>query len=289
MQESKKFLHFNKCQFTLNVIIMAYKPLERLHLALNAIKKDGKPIKQKEVAQDLGYSREGTVSEILNGKRLITPKFQKAFCATYGISEEWLLTGEGNMFNAVSDTDSISQTKSAANNNSNTEVSEPENVDYPTIGGRRKSVPLFDTEASAGQGNSIDLAPVTTPTQYIELGDLLRSDSQAALYIFGNSMTPSYPSGCIVGLRQNNDGIIQPGEVYVIEIESNRLLKRLYYNDDNTAYVLYSDNTMQFETGPRKGHYMYPPFEVKFDSVRRLFDVTGVIKRNRNSAILQRA
>lgn len=192
----------------------------------------------KELSEALGISinkmeskigaAHGAIRKAIERKSAIKSDIvEKIVSAFPNVNKAWLIEGVPPVL--------INDTKPTANNNSNTEVSEPENVDYPTIGGRRKSVPLFDTEASAGQGNSIDLAPVTTPTQYIELGDLLRSDSQAALYIFGNSMTPSYPSGCIVGLRQNNDGIIQPGEVYVIEIESNRLLKRLYYNDDNTA------------------------------------------------------
>jgi len=71
--------------------------LNRLNISIGAIRKNGKPIKQKQIAIDLGYSRESTVSEIVNGKRDMSPKFIKAFCATYGIDETWLLTGKGQM------------------------------------------------------------------------------------------------------------------------------------------------------------------------------------------------
>lgn len=166
----------------------------------------------------------------------------------------------------------------------------PEKIDLSqTIIRKEKKVPLFDAQASAGNEYAMDLAPVTNPSNYIALGDLLSSDSQAAMYVFGNSMNPAYPSGCIIGLRQNLDGIIQPGSVYVIETDSNRYFKRLYYNDDKTAYTCISDNSLTFETGPRKGKFFYEPFDIPFEKVRRLFDVTGMVKRNLNSAIMSKA
>lgn len=153
----------------------------------------------------------------------------------------------------------------------------------------RKTVPLFSVQAVGGHEYDADLAPVTTPEQFIDLGDMLRQDSQAALYIFGNSMTPNYPSGCIIGLRLNTDGIVLPGEVYVIETDSQRILKRLYHNDKGDGFICVSDNTMTYDGGPMKGQYFYKPFEILKTQIRRLFDVTGVIKRNSNSMIYQMA
>lgn len=37
---------------------------------------------------------------------------------------------------------------------------------------------------------------------------------------------------------------------------------------------------MKHESGPREGRYFYPEFEIPFEAVKRLFRVTGVIKRN---------
>lgn len=256
--------------------------LIRLKEAIKKLKETKAITTQADIAEHLGYKRPQTISDMATGKAAITTKFVSAFITRYGISREWWNTGNGDVFTAT-------DTHSTVNDASNIYVDTLNRPEFPTIDEGRKKVPLFEAQASAGGNHAIELAPVTQPTQYIELGDMLRNDSQAALYIFGNSMTPNYPSGCIVGLRLSTDGIIQPGEVYVVETDDSRYLKRLYNNEDQSAYECYSDNTMTFETGPKKGHYMYPLFTIHKDRVRRLFIVTGVIKRNTNSAVLAKA
>lgn len=169
----------------------------------------------------------------------------------------WLLTGEGEMLSS-----------------GNTENSQKnENI----ITG--KLIPYYDVEAAAGNSYEMSMEPVSRPVGMIEIGGLLK-DSESALRVYGNSMTPNYPAGCVVGLRPHNDSFIEPGCVYVIETTDNRFLKRLYYNKNKTAFRCVSDNHMVHETGPMTGEYYYPEFDIPFDSVRRLFRVVGVIKRN---------
>ena len=98
--------------------------------------------------------------------------------------------------------------------------------------------------------------------------------------VYGNSMVPNYPAGCVVGLKTHSDSFIEPGSVYVIETAENRYLKRLYYNKDKTAFRCVSDNHMLHDSGPMKGELYYPDFEIPFNEVIRLSRVTGVIKRN---------
>src|ERR1044072_4067988 len=75
---------------------MEKNALTRLQKAVDAIYHGrGKKLKQKEIAEALGYTRQGTISEILGGKTTLTPQFIKLFSATYNVSEEWLLTGKG--------------------------------------------------------------------------------------------------------------------------------------------------------------------------------------------------
>lgn len=146
-------------------------------------------------------------------------------------------------------------------------------------------IPFYDVDAAAGNDIGTDVSPVTQPSNMIDVGDMLR-DSQCAIRIYGNSMTPNYPSGCVVGLREVLDGIIDFGNVYVIETEDNRYLKRLYPAEN--GYECYSDNNMKFEDGARKGKYYYEPFVIKDRSIRRMYRVTGVIKRNENSMIIRK-
>jgi phage repressor protein C with HTH and peptisase S24 domain len=141
-----------------------------------------------------------------------------------------------------------------------------------------------------GEGAAGDMQIYTNENQdleYIDVGDLLR-DSEAAFTVYGNSMTPNYPSGCILGIKRNYDGFIQPGETYLLVTKSSRLFKRLYYLDDKTGYECVSDNMMIYESGQKKGQYIYPIFPVKFEDVISIYDVTGMIRRNRNSDIIQR-
>ena len=59
-----------------------------------------RPAEQREIAEKCGYSQ-GQVSSILNGNVPINMRFIKAFCKEFGFSEVWLLTGEGEMRQAV--------------------------------------------------------------------------------------------------------------------------------------------------------------------------------------------
>ena len=139
-------------------------------------------------------------------------------------------------------------------------------------------IPFYDAEAAAGDHYEMDMAPAR-PLGMIEIGGLLK-DSEAAIRIYGNSMTPNYPAGCVVGTRLHTDSFIEPGAVYVIETRENRYIKRLFYSDDKIAYQCISDNDMLYESGARKGKPYYPEFEIPRDEVIRLHRVTGVIKRN---------
>jgi transcriptional regulator with XRE-family HTH domain len=152
----------------------------------------------------------------------------------------------------------------------------------------KNRIPFYDAEASAGITET-DMSPIHAPAGTIDVGDLLH-DSKAAIRIYGNSMTPNYPPGCVVGLLPMTNSFIEPGEVYVVETRDRRMLKRIFYKDDNpdSDYLMcYSDNLMKFEGGPRDGKIAYPPFYLhKQNDIIRMYIVTGVIKRNANSVVI---
>ena len=141
-----------------------------------------------------------------------------------------------------------------------------------------KVIPYYDAEVAAGTSYGMEMAP-SRPAGLIEIGGLMK-DSEFAIRVYGNSMTPNYPAGCVIGLKQYNEHFIEPGTVYVVETDENRYLKRLYYNKDKTHFRCISDNTMKYESGPMEGEYFYQEFEIPLKDVRRLLRVTGVIKRN---------
>ena len=222
-----------------------------------------KSIKEyKGFAKDSDFARYLGVSPTVlsNWYRRNTFDTNKIVNAFPEINEVWLLTGEGEML------------KTPGKEGKGSDMTEGANL---TVG---KVIPLYDAEAAAGDGYEMDMSPARV-VDTIEIGSLLR-DSEAALRIYGNSMVPNYPSGCVVGLRPHMDNFIEPGQVYVVETRENRYLKRLFYNADHSAFRCVSDNHVTFDSGPMKGEFCFPEFEIPFEAVRRLFRVVGVIKRN---------
>ena len=150
-----------------------------------------------------------------------------------------------------------------------------------------KKVPMIG-EGIAGTDMTIAYSDTANDIEYIDVGDLLK-DSEAAFVVYGNSMTHNYPSGCVLGIKRNYDGFIQPGETYLLVTKSNRVFKRLYYNKEKTGYNCVSDNNMKHPPGHQEeGEFIYPSFPVKFDDVISIHDVIGMIRRNRNSGIIMR-
>lgn len=145
----------------------------------------------------------------------------------------------------------------------------------------------YEVGASAGTVYTGEILPVKKGEGVLHVSDLFRN-SQYAIRISGNSMTPNYPSGAIIGIREIPDKIITPGSVYVIEKENDLWIKRLFYfNDDqsNGLFECVSDNDMVYKDGGRRGKMYYPPFQIEIDQVRRLFKVTGIYKANELTVI----
>lgn len=213
-----------------------------------------KKISKSAFGRDIGVSS----AYIASIRKSIQPdKLQRIALKYPDLNTVWLLTGEGEMLKT-----SLSQ-KSA--------------TEESVFSG--KLIPFYDAEVAAGTGYGMNMEAVTHPVGMIEIGGLL-NDSESALRVYGNSMVPNYPAGCVVGLKTHSDSFIEPGSVYVIETAENRYLKRLYYNKDKTAFRCVSDNHMLHDSGPMKGELYYPDFEIPFNEVIRLSRVTGVIKRN---------
>lgn len=217
---------------------------------------------KKNIALSTFEKRSGLSNGYFNQvkKRPSTEKIDKIKMAFDDLNIDWLLTGEGEML------------KTPGKEGKGNDTTEEANL---TVG---KVIPLYDAEAAAGNGYEMDMSPAR-PIEMIQIGGFLR-ESEAALRVYGSSMIPHYPPGCIVALKPWVERFIEPGAVYVVETTTNRYLKRLMYNADKTALRCVSDNTIRHEDGSAKGELCYPEFEIPVEDVRRLFRVVGVIKRN---------
>jgi len=219
------------------------------------------------ISQKTGFSK-GNVSQYLSKKLVPSEGFIKKFYECFKISRRQ----QANMLEEPAAEYGFQQKLLNTKN-----------------GKDKKRIPLYDTEATATD-TLTEMTPIQAPAGTIDIGDLL-NDSQAAIRIYGNSMLPNYPPGCVVGLVQCSDAYIEPGEVYVIETRDRRLLKRLFYKEDDTSsdlFTCYSDNIMKFEGGARNGKLAYPPFDLPKQEIQKIFMVTGVIKRNSNSIIINK-
>jgi SOS-response transcriptional repressor LexA len=147
-----------------------------------------------------------------------------------------------------------------------------------------KRIPFYDISAIAGNEFVADMSGVTRAEHTIDVGDLLPG-SQCAIRIHGDSMSPGFPSGCIIALRAVDDGIVEFGSAYVVETRGNLYFKRLYKDTDKVGYVCYSDNTAVFTEGARAGMPRYEPFVIGFDKIKRLFRVIGMVAMSSNSFV----
>lgn len=127
------------------------------------------------------------------------------------------------------------------------------------------------------------VAPVSQ--NKIDVGDMLK-DSDAAFIVHEKGMEPTFPPGCLLGLKQNHDSFIQPGEAYLLLTKSSSVFRRVYYTEDRSSYLCVSDNFARYEDGHMTGQLIHPAFEVKAAEVLCLYDVTGMTMRSRNSAIM---
>lgn len=214
------------------------------------------------------YNDKGGVktSQVIRGRNGLSKKLLEQIITAYPeINPVWLLTGEGEMLK-----------ENIANNAINNYIAQNYTQQSMSTG---KVIPFYDVQAAAGNNYGMDLNAVSRPSGMIEIGNVL-SDSESAIRVYGNSMVPNYPAGCVIGLRPHTDSFIVPGHVYVVETRDNRYLKRLYTNKDKTALRCISDNLIKHTEGPMAGEYCYPEFEIPTNEIIRLYRVVGVIKRN---------
>lgn len=131
-------------------------------------------------------------------------------------------------------------------------------------------IPFYDTIAVGGNNMLAEQQPISEPIEYINPGDLLKGAS-GTLRIYGHSMFPKYPSGCIVAFKQSKSKVIVWGEDYVIELEDRRIIKRVEKSKEKDYIKAVSYNV-------NNEKYIYDPIEIPLSEVRRLYMVLGKVE-----------
>lgn len=200
--------------------------------------------KNAQFAKLLGVSPQ-TISAWISRNTL---DYDLIYTKCVGISPQWLLTGEGEMFE-------------------------------DTKGNR---IPLYDDAATIGGYNDVvaNVDEASRMAQYVDAGDWFPA-ATSAIYHYGDSMV-EYPSGCILALKRvDNPKLLVNGEHYVIETSEFRVTKQIM---DKGDYIMaYSTNK---ETYP-DGELIYAPFAIPKEDIRHMDLVLGcVVKRVSNGPIL---
>ncbi len=214
------------------------------------------------IADSLGI-KPSKFTEILKERMMAGTDALSLIVEKYGVSADWLLRGEGEMF--VTQTDGT------------------ENLENKNIFSK-KLIPLYDDASTIG-GYNDTVADVNTPSgrvaEWIDAGDWF-PEATSAIRHYGDSMV-EYPSGSILALKRVQDlRLILNGRSYVIETSEFRVTKQLQYHAGDDFIMAYSSNR---ETYP-DGTQIHSPITIPLESVRSIDLVLGcVLKEYSNGAI----
>lgn len=206
-------------------------------------------ISQADAAARLGV-QQAAISNQLNGRAFgknSATRWNKAF----GFRVNWLLTGEGTMF----DPDSP-----AAHEYHLEDYPELNHADYiPVIPARLFRAPEIDTYEYVMNSPSVERLP---PVPHFQKHDLFATCP-------GDAMAPRICRGYLLALRRMpKDSTIINGEIYVVDTWSQGMfLRRIVDNGEGLTFI--SENQNDF-----------PDFDLPYSDVMNIFRVVGVLITN---------
>lgn len=195
-------------------------------------------LSQNQFAQKLGVSQ-ANFNQIINGKRPFGKNMQRRVISEFGVSSDWLLTGEGPMLRDMQEVSILT-------------------TPVP-------SVPLYSLESVAGFAEDKD------QSQYVEkeIPWAEAKDGDFAVHVAGNSMEPRIPNGSMVLVRPYNYTDytdLEFGRVHIVVTNDNRaMIKVVKLDTGQPRHVL----LISFNPD-------YPPRSIPVSSVRRVFLAVAV-------------
>lgn len=206
-------------------------------------------ISQMEAARILGV-QQAAVSNQLNGRpfgKNSASKWNQAF----GFRINWLITGEGAMFDAdLRDDVHINLER-------HPELSHDE--DIPVIPARLFRAPEINIYEYVMSSTSVDRLP---PVPHFQKHDMFATCP-------GDAMAPRICRGYLLALRRMPiDATIINGEIYVVDTKSNGMFIRRIVDTGNSLTFI-AENQQEF-----------PDFELPYSEVYNIFRVVGVLIAN---------
>lgn len=206
-------------------------------------------LSQMEVANRLGV-QQAAVSNQLNGRAFgknSASKWNKEF----GFRVNWLLTGEGSMFDTMASAVNEYQLED------HPELNHDE--DIPVIPARLFRAPEINIYEYVMSSSSVERLPYVP---HFQKHDLFATCP-------GDAMAPRICRGYLLALRRMPvDSTIINGEIYVIDTKSQGMfLRRIVDNGEGLTFI--AENQQEF-----------PDFELPYSEIINIFRVVGVLIPN---------
>ncbi len=210
---------------------------ERIAAAFSYLKSAGIVSTQQEIADAMNANKTSVSQALKGNEAYLTDKFLSRFNNAVGdvFNIAWLLTGKGSMLEAQSPTDGVMVHV----------------VPLSAVGGTLRDI---------GQGNVM--------LQDCEMMRAPVNNAEFAIGVYGDSMSPTYPSGSRVFIRKiNPESFISWGSVFVLDTINGIYIKEVQRGHDDGYILCISHNPSG----------RFPAFEIPLKDVYGMYRVLASI------------
>lgn len=205
-------------------------------------------VSQSAFAERIGIDA-SNFSKHLNGKLPLSDNLYNKIVVAVGASKKWLLTGEGDMWNTSTGSNSIIPTVTVGNIQQ----------------GNASGAKIYDIDVTAGGvarermfADDLVIGSINIPTVHPDC---------CIVRVSGDSMTPVIGNGDLIAIREiRNKNLIFWGHIYVVLLDEYRMVKYIRRHTDPSQVILRSENRQ------------YDDIEVAKSDIRDLFLVENIIR-----------
>lgn len=194
---------------------------------------------QKAFADRISRSK-STIANIEGAIIDLSPSIRLSICKEFNIRDEWILTGEGEMFSK--------QVQQAVAKDQECEIAQEDEF---------VTVPRFEHKISAGPGlipiNNVEIKIAFRRDWIKKKGD---PNKMSIVRVSGDSMVPTLMPDDLVLVDHGHNHIDPQGGIYAIALDDHILIKRLQVVYPAGKIKIISDNNR------------YESIEVPFDQVK---------------------
>lgn len=175
------------------------------------------------LAREVGIDP-SNLNKMIKGEQKITDKTIAKIVKVLGLNREWLLTGKGEMFEA-SNKDEIMHSKGVHSYDISIEY-ETYLLPQSAMGGTLSGFPSDGVLLQ-------NCEKVISPVKGVDF----------AISVYGESMSPEYPSGSRVLIKKINPNVfIDWGKVYVLDTSNGVIIKELHKSSKDGYVTCHSIN-----------------------------------------------